>query len=563
MTSLIRRAALCGLFALVAAAGLFAQSEERKPTFEKSRPAGPKQVLKPLPTERPIVPEIRFGQFRPFNPIDNFILKTIQERKARPKGLCDDWDFARRASLDLVGVTPTVADLQRYSAWKAEERRVKWVDHLLAQPHYADHWTTFWGDLLRERGQIRGVPANSLKRYIHENLAKNRPYDAWVREMLTADGKAAEKPATAFVLRDDADPKTLTVTVTQTFLGIQLKCAECHDHPFDWWTERDFNDMAAFWHGTQGRAYDREEMLRGGRRVPTYQMEVVSNERRANGRFITGVASDKGKGRAGLADLVTRPDNPYFARVVVNRLWEKMMGLGLVNPVDNFTPRNPPSHPELLDWLAMEFIQHKYDLKHVLRLIATSRTYQQTSAEKITRTQTVKVAVAEGEEESIAPGSLFDGMLLRRMTAEQLNDSILVATGHYLEEGRRYSPSIEVTYPPDARSFLRTFGCPDRETLLPRNTSGSIQQALTLLNGDLVNMAIQLHVEHPIRYWQKELRWSTDQVLDALFVQILTRYPTKYERGIAMQYLRGGYLDWAWEDLQWALINCREFQYIR
>jgi len=544
----------------IAVSGARADDAPRKPTFEKSRPKGPKQVLPPLPEVQPELPQIRFGNFKPINGIDNFILAKLQERKARPKPVCSDWDFLRRSSLDLVGVIPTAADVEKFLSWDAKTRRAQWIDHLLAQRQYADYWTSFWGDLLRERGRIRGVPVNAFKNYIHDNLLKNRPYDEWVREMITADGKPEDSPAAAFFLRDEGDAKSVTVTVTQTFLGIQLKCAECHDHPFDWWLEKDFNGMVDFWRGTRRQAYERNTVMRRGRTQMIPRYEVVSNERRAAGTFITGEKSEKGRGRAGLADLLTRDDNPYFARVAVNRLWEKLMGVGLVNPVDNFSARNPPSHPELLDWLAIEFIENGYDLKHVLRLITNSRTYQQTSVETMTVAKVIKAADTEDET---ADGALFDGMMLRRMSAEQVHDSILVATGRYLPENRRFTPSIETTYPPDPRSFLRIFGVTDRETLIERNPSGSIQQALTLLNGQLINEAVRMHPDHPIRHWHKERRFTPVQMVDALFVQILTRPPTPEERSLALQFVSGGQRDTLWEDLQWSLLNCREFQFIR
>jgi len=547
--------------ALLFAVTLFADDEVKKPTFEKSRPKGPRQILAPLPAERPAVPTIRFGVFKPFNPIDNFILAKIQQKKAKPKPVCTDWDFARRSSLDLVGVIPTAADIETFMSWPESERRAKWIDFLLEQPQYADHWTAFWGDLLRERGRIRGVPVNTLKNYIHDNLKKNRPYDVWVREMITAEGKPEESPATAFILRDEADAKTLTVTVTQSFLGIQLKCAECHDHPFDWWEQKDFTGMVDFWSGTRRQAYDRDQVMRRGKTQTIPHFQVTTNDRRAGGTFITGQKSDKGRGREGLADLLTRADNPYFARVAVNRMWDKLMGAGLVNPVDNFSPRNPPSHPELLDWLAMEFIEHHYDLKHILRLIANSRTYQQTSVETLTRAPIVKAK--SDADDQVADGFLFDGMILRRMTAEQTYDSLLVATGRYFGNDRRFAPSIEMTYPPDPRTFLRIFGVPDRETLIARNSTGSIQQSLTLLNGDLINEAVRLHGNHPIRYWRETRHFNVNQMVDALYVQILTRPPTPEERNLALAFLAGGQKDTLWEDLQWSLLNCREFQFIR
>jgi len=533
--------------------------ESGTPTFYNSRPKGERQPLEPLPDVRPTPPEIRFGNFRPFNPIDNFILAKIQEHGAVPKKLCDDWDYARRTSLDLAGVSPTEADLAKFFDWPKRDRRARWVDFLLSRPQYADHWTIFWGDLLREQGRVRGTPNNSLKNYLHDSLYRNTPYNAWVTELLTAEGPADENPATAFVLRDRADADTLTVAVAQVFLGVQFQCAQCHNHPFEWWTQDNFKGMAAFWSGTRQRVHRTETYMRNGREYSRPVFEVVSRDEQARGIFMTGATSPKGKGRAALAELVTQRENPYFARAAVNRLWAKMMGVGLVNPVDNFSTLNPASHPELLDWLAVEFVENAYDLRHVLRLIANSRTYQQTSTDSLTPWARSRQMAAE----TTAPGALFDGMLLRRMSAEQVHDSILMATGRYDGTGGwNYKPAIEIDYPPNPRSFLRTMGCSDRDTFLARDPSGGIGQVLVLLNGQFLNNAVKLRANHPVQQWNQQGR-GAGEIVDALFAQILSRKPNKHERKWALNYVAASGHPWAWEDVQWALFNTREFLFIR
>lgn len=535
-------------------------AQDKVPDFSYSRPQGEPQMLKALPRERPTVPQVRFGNFRPFNEIDNFILARIKAEKVKPAKLCDDWDFARRASLDLVGLIPTATDLERYFKWNEKERRSKWVDFLLRQPQYADHWTIFWGDLLRERDRVRGAPNGALKRFIHRSLIENRPYDQWVQELITAQGPADENDAAAYILRDRGDPDVLTVSVTQSLLGIQLKCAQCHDHPTDWWTQKQFQGMAGFWHGSRPRPYRTQEVRVGDRVVPMPIFRLEDRERRADGTFITGAVSELGRGRRALADLITRRDDPFFARVAVNRLWNKLMGAGLVMPVDNFSALNPPSHSELLDWLALEFVDHNYDLRHILRSIATSRTYQQMSARKVPKL--VRKVSDNGDESAREPGAMFEIMPLRRMSAEQIQDSILAATGRYRSQNWLRA-SILKPYPPPPRDFLTVFGASDRETLLPRPTTGSVQQSLTLMNGDFVSAAIRIHPDHPLVYWDRQSSLTSAQLVDALFVQFLTRLPTVKERQWALNYVGFGQNEWAWEDLQWALINTREFQYIR
>ncbi len=529
------------------------------PDFTETRPAGPRRILAPLPAERPTPPDVRFGNFRPLNAIDQFILARLKAEKIRPKPLCDDWTFARRASLDLVGIIPTVQDLERYQRWDARDRREKWVDLLLRQRHYADRWTIVLGDLLRERGRVPGAPPNALRDFLHASLLESKPYDQLVRELVSAEGAADSNPATAFILQDRFDRDVLTVAVTDAFMGVSLKCAQCHNHPFDYWTQDEFRGMAGYFRGIRREVVSRDP---DGRRRDTV-LGVLNVPRRAAGRFITGAVSEHGYGPAALAELLTSPDNPYFARVAVNRLWEQMMGVGLVNPSSNFSPLNPPSHPELLDWLAMEFIDSGYDLRHILRLIATSRTYQATSSDSLASWASVERHNRRSPDDDIVPGALFEGMRLRRMSAEQLNDSILVATGHYPDGIAGNRPSARVTYPPRPGSFLRAFGASDREAIPTGQREPSVQQALTLLNGDFLNHAIRYHPSHPITVWRRERGLSLSQIIEATFYQILTRPPTKRERAWAAELVGSGGADDAWEDLQWALFNTREFQFIR
>jgi len=558
----------CGLrmiarHALLATGGLLlaataATAQDRVPDFSYSRPVGPRQPMPPMPEQPPVPPKIQMGVFRPFNAIDQFILARIKEVGLKPAPECDDWTFARRACLDLVGVVPPVPDLELYFSWDEKERRKKWADYLLELEQYADHWAIFWGDLLRERGRVRGAPLNTLREFLHDRLKRNRPFDEWVGELIAAEGRVEDNPATAFIIQDRADADTLTVSTAQAFLGLQIQCAQCHDHPFDWWTQKDYEGMAAFWRGTRTRRY--ANMPENPNR-PLF--EVLTRPRRPAGIFLTGTTSAKGRDRAALADLITRPGNPYFARNVVNRLWTKLMGAGLINPPDGLGPLNPPSHPELLDWLAMEFIDSGHDLKHVLRLIVLSRTYQQASREKLpTIRRRDRIIAAKTEDAERIPPSYFDHMPLRRMTAEQLKDSILMATGRYDTQRGPFAPSVRTVYPPPPRSFLAIFGVTDRQTVLPRPNTGSIQQTLTLLNDDFVNNAIRLHPSHPLRELRQR-NFSLSQLIDAAFVSYLTRMPNNYERRWAADHVGNGSRNAYWEDLQWALINTREFQFIR
>ncbi len=500
------------------------------------------RLIRPLPDQKPSPPDGR-GSYQ--NDIDRFIAARWREQGERPAPLCDDETFIRRVYLDLAGVIPPHGDVQAFQD-ESRDRRDKLVDRLLSSDRYAEHWAVFWGDLFREQSNIRGMPRMAFRDYILDSLRRNKPYDAWVREMLQAGGNGQDNPETGFLLRHRNDRNDAVVSITQVFLGLQLKCAQCHDHPYEAWKQDDFKGMAGFFKGTRRRRAFVKEVDRNGRTVERQIDEVVSNGK-GKGRFLTGDKPYLGRGRIALANLVTERANPYFARVAVNRLWAKLMGAGLVDPPDEFSVSNPPSHPALLDWLAIEFVDSGYDLKHVLRLICKSRTYQLASRGRRGAAQ---------DDEGVR---LYAQMPLRRLTAEQLHDSILRACG-VLSIGRPATrPAIEKPYPARNGSFLQVFGSHDRKTVHERDTEGTIPQALTLMNGDFVNRSVRAYAQRTIRKWLKS-GMSRGDVVERMFVATLCRKPTARERKWSLEMANS--VD-GWSDVQWALINSREFMFIR
>jgi hypothetical protein len=308
--------------------------------------------------------------------------------------------------------------------------------------------------------------------------------------------------------------------------------------------------MRNFWNATRRRRAETSEVeSRNGTRE-IQLLEVLDRPKvKPNGECFTGRTSQKGRGRDALADLVTRRDNPFFARAAVNRIWAKLMGAGLVEPVDGFSASNPPSHPELLDWLAVEFVEHNYSLKHIIRVICNSQAYQRQST---------------GGRHGNAPSDLrlFEKMPLRRMTAEQLHDSILAACGAWnLNDRSRWAPAIEKRYPANPNEFLATFGTHDRASIHERDTDLTIPQALELLNGDFLNAAIGWHGGNPIRDWA-DTGASADVAIERLFYATLTRKPDRRERRIIAEYISKNPGRDGWSDLLWTMINTREFMFI-
>ncbi len=535
-----------GLILLVVCGGGVAYRSPADPA-EPDSPVYAQKIIDPLPKEPPLPPAVNVVAY---NDIDRFVAAKWRAYKVRPAKAASEFDLVRRFYLDLAGLIPTFEQIDAYVSAPRRNRNRKLIDRLLASPRYADHWTIFWGDLLREQSQIRGTEKGVFRDYLRSVLGDNVPYNRWVADLITATGTTRDNLAVAFILRNRADPDELTIAATQVFLGTQLKCAQCHDHPFEPWKRSDFLGMRGFWEGTRRRFAFTEKVVRRGEETAV-RFEKIAPQQEGTGVFLTGKTSDMGRGREGLAELLTAPGNPYFSRVAVNRLWAKLMGRGLVEPVDGFRADNRPSHPELLDWLAREFIDTGYDMKHIIRLICSSRTYQ-------------LAAVGGFIGDRSAEGPLFERMPLRRMTAEQLHDSILVSCGLVGSSQRGiYRPAIEKAYPRPGASFLGAFGSHDRQTIHPRDPEATIPQALELLNGDFLNNAVRLHPTHPVLGWLARGNGPA-LVVRKLFVQTLGREPTRYELDQAMGYLgesRGG--KGAWSDLHWALINTREFMFIR
>lgn len=504
-------------------------------------------LIAPLPAEPPPVPDVLK---RAKSPIDQFIAARWAEFDARPAQTIDDLTFLRRVCLDIAGVVPTLDEVGRFLDDDGN-RRAKVIDRLLDSPRYADHWTAFWGDLLLERTRINGTLPFGFRDYIRTTLADDKPYDEWVREMLSADGTSVDSPGAHYFLRHDGNPEELTIATTQIFLGTQIKCAQCHDHPFEPWLKQEhFNGMRDFWIATTRKRAEKTEVdTRAGSR-DIQLLEVFDRPRVwPKGKDFTGRISEKGRGRDALADLVTRRDNPFFARAAVNRIWSKLMGSGLVDPVDGFSASNPPSHPELLDWLAIEFIEHNYSLKHVVRLICNSQAYQLETT---------------GGRHGTAPSDqrLFEQMPLRRMTAEQLHDSILAACGAWnLGDRPRWAPAVEKSYPANANGFLATFGTHDRASIHERETDLTIPQALELLNGDFLNTAIGWHRGNPVREWA-DSGASADVAIERLFYETVTRKPDRREQRIVADYIKKNPGPEGWSDLLWTMINTREFMFI-
>ena len=506
--------------------------------------------------------EPREGFVWPNPPEANFVDKHVNAKLKQmsivPSGSCTDDEFVRRAYLDCVGRMPTVAETKAFLADKDAAKRDKLIDTLVDLPEFADFWALKWADVLRSsRKTIQVKGSYGFQAWLRGHFLANTPVDRIVREIVTSSGNTFSNPPANYY-RIAKDPQSLAETTAQLFLGVRMQCAKCHNHPFERWTQDDYYGMAAWF----ARVKTKPEPTIGAKpATPAVGAEVVFSARDGEvtqprtqktmkPRYIGVGDADVKPGedrREALADWLTKPENPFFAKSVANRVWFHLMGKGIVDPVDDFRDSNPSCNDELLDALAKDFAAHKYDMKYLVRTIMKSRTYQLS---------------AQPTETNRDDGKYFSHAVTKLLTAEQLLDALCDVTAvpekfAGLPAGTRaiQLPDGEVNHP-----FLKTFGQPARELACEceRESDGNLAQALQLINGPTVNEKIR----NPNNRLGKLLtaKASEDDMLTELYYAALARPPFEDEKKLALAHVaKGTDKRKAWEDVMWALINTREF----
>ncbi len=511
-----------------------------------------------IPPDETLPPEIYRG-LPVNNRIDELAYARFQELGLLPSEPCRDDEFLRRATLDTLGRLPTLAETREFLSDSSADKRAKLVERLLAPESrfaYADFWATKWGDLLRPNTQRVGVkPVYLLDQWIREKFRENTSWDALVTELLTATGSSHAYGPVA-VIRDKREPADMTEFVSQLFLGVRLACAKCHHHPSEKWSQDDYYAMAAFFGSMKRKGQGISAPISGepefwwvepAGTVTHPVTEVVMTPKPPDGPEFPEIASEKDP-RAVLAEWMTSPENPFFARAMVNRIWAEMFGRGLVDPVDDFRESNPPVNEPLLEWLAHDFAANGFDQKHTIRLILNSRHYQQSSLPN---------------EHNIGDNRNFSRSYRRRLPGEVLLDSVSALTGQ--------SETLQ-GLPADARAmqqwnhllpsdFLDAFGRPDSSAAPPceRETGGSVVQALHLMNSG--SLQKKLAGKNP---WMDELLgMPTPETVETLYLRLFSRYPSPAEQETALNHLlqeeTGQTNRAALEDLIWSLLNSAEF----
>jgi hypothetical protein len=489
--------------------------------------------------------------------IDRLIAARWAAAGVEPAPRADDATFLRRVYLDLAGRVPSVAEARAFLNDKAPDRRERLVETLLAGNGYANHFTNVWRALLLPEADAAfqvGVQKPVFELWLRRQFKENKGYDQMVRELLTVpfgDGRGGYDPyrsengptPISFYYAKDVKPESLGAGTARLFLGVKLDCAQCHDHPFAKWKREQFWQFAAFFAGFDVES--RMGFIQNVREIKDRrELTISGGPKVVQAAFLDGTEPqwqyDVGS-RETLAEWMTSPKNPWFARAAANRVWAYFFGTGLVEPVDDLRDDNPASHPELLDELAGQFAAHKFDFKFLIRAITASRAYQCAS-----------------DADSATPDDprLFARMPLRGLSPEQIFDSLSTATGlREKRAGRRFFFQDDTL----RAEFLKQFASTDKRT----EFQTSILQSLMLMNGKLTEQVTSPQRSATLAAIVDSPFLGPDEKVETLFLAALARPPRADERERFGRYVRGGGVRGdagaALGDVFWVLLNSPEF----
>lgn len=511
------------------------------------------------------------------NVIDGAIDAKLADEKITPAPPADDAVFLRRAYLDLVGTIPTHDEAKAFIDDASSDKRAALIEKLLNDPRYGRHQADVWDMVLFGRNP----PGNDARerdgfhRWLTESLNKNTPYDELVRAMLEAEGNTVDDGAPMFLVQYRRQPEDAAQAVTQRFLGVQLQCARCHDHPYEPWTQLDFYGMAAFFArldvvevGKDGRL---KKLVVGEHSDGDIQFTGPVTEQQpgkkgvpVKPKFLAGDAlaepalpedfkpvkfennkqppEPKFSRKEALAEWITSRDNPYFARAAVNRIWSQFMGRGIVHPVDDMSKDNDPSHPKLLDEMTRRFIAHDFDMKWLVREIVSSRSYQR----------------GEGGETQAAAPKWYERARTRPLSAEELVDAWRVANNYVVTDDKAAERlKDDRFYPLSSGYTMRFFGEP---TNGQGHFQGGLHEHLFLNNGGIDKVITRGKGGLFDTLLNSEQPWP--QRIDRLFLAVLSRYPTDAERERFVAHLSvDGRPDDRLKEAIWALMTCSEFRF--
>ncbi|MGE4003424.1 MAG: DUF1553 domain-containing protein [Planctomycetaceae bacterium] len=506
----------------------------------------------------------------------NFIDEQIDVQLARlnlPRSApCSDAEFIRRTYVDTIGTLPTVDDVKKFLADAAADKRDKLIEDLLSRKEFVDYWTYMWSDVLMLNGNLlRPQAVKTYYDWIRAQVEANTPWDQFVREILTSTGSSFEIGATNFFALHQ-DPENMTENACQAFLGLSIGCAKCHNHPLEKWTNDQYYAMANLFARVRAKGWGGETRSGDGLRT-LYVVETGELVQPRTGKPQPPTPldaeplafDDPADRREYLADWLTSPENPYFARSIANRVWANYFGVGLVEQVDDMRVSNPASNEELLTAAADFLIEQKFDLKSLMRAILQSNAYQRSST-----------PLPGNQDEN----RFYSRYYPRRMMAEVLHDALVQVTGvpstfnkiafdgadkqdtDFYPVGTR---AIELYDSAVENYFLQTFGRNQRRITCEceRSDEPSMVQVLHLSNGDTINDKLEQtgsRVDALLKLRQAGMSDAT--LLDEVYLRCLARYPTESEREELLDMLPPtGAADEREiiEDIHWAILSSREF----
>jgi hypothetical protein len=509
------------------------------------------------------VPPRVFARARRRNFVDDLVLEKLQSLKLPPSPRCTDADFIRRAFIDTTGTLPSADEARRFLADKSSGKRDKLIASLLNRAEFVDYWTYKWSDLLLvSSSQLRPSAMWSYYNWIRNNVAANTPWDVFARSVVTAQGSTLENGAANFFVLHD-DPRAMSETTSQAFLGMSINCAKCHNHPLEKWTNKQYYQMANLFARVRAKngAGDGENVIfvansgdlvqpLTGRPQPPAPLDGKAQP--------LDSAEDR---RAPLAQWLVSRDNPYFSRAIVNRIWANFMGVGLVEAVDDMRITNPSSNEKLLSAMAKFLADQHFDLKMLMRTILESETYQRAS---------------KPLPQNAADTRFYSHYYPRRMMAEVMHDAIVQITGvptQFTRDRRNANAGLAEKYPlglraiqlPDTQTdsyFLKAFGRPERDKTCEceRTAEPNVTQVLHLANGDTINTKLAAKDNRISKLLEKKM--PNEKIVDEVYLGALARYPTavewkrfRKELSQAVELERRTTI----EDLYWAVLSSREF----
>lgn len=517
------------------------------------------------------IPEKVFstGYTGSFEELIGFINQQVREgwqaNNVEPADVADDSEWVRRVHLDIVGHIPDMETVEKFLADKSKSKRAELIDKLLDDAGYVRNLTTIWSNLLIGRTAMRQdrISRDDLKKFLRQSFSKNRAWSEIVFDLLSAEGDMRENGATNFLmahLNDGAVPAT--AISAKLFLGLQVQCTQCHNHPFNDWKQDQFWEFNSFFKQARrqehrkynektGRMdFDYSELVPVDFEGPVYFEKRNGLMQVAYPKFGgTEVNPDKYTNRRQeLAKLVIQGEKPYIADAMVNRMWGHFFGYGFTKPVDDMGPHNPPSNPVLLERLAREFVKVNYDLKQLVRWICNSEAYNLTSRMKPTNAK---------DNPSAGETPMFSHVYVKSMSAEQLYDSLIVATNAH-KAGRSSWEKAEEQRKQWLGQFFQTFGTDENDEAT--SFDGTIPQALTLMNGALIENAVSASKGSLLNDVLTS-KGGDNEKIKKLYLATLSRAPSQNEIRAATTILKSTPKE-AYQDLYWALLNSNEFIFV-